>query len=936
MCTQMARNNFGPMGSTSGEGLSDRVGQGTLPDCACYHHCEVSKCFPTGRGRGPGPTCETSSGDGTPLRGSIRKSSVSGTEEGWLTSSSYKFETSQWVRTEAALQDGRIGDGEGPATTRRLDVFLGSQGCVPLCLHCQGASQVPPLHMEWQDLRVHLPTLWTLQCSSNFHKVVEASNGVYASTGDEAHSVPGRHPADAPVQGISGTTSEQDSPIIGISGIHSEPGEIQSNTNTENPVLGLSGGFDINEVLLTRRESPRDQSHVPEPPTATQGDHPSVVSTIGQNDSSSTSSAVSPTPLPPTTAAQDQGIQKVRVIRHTGVPGSRSHTRPAVVERSPSNGEREKYQSTNPGLSDRERRLIDGLGCCLQRSEDWWPVVSPRTTTTYQHTGAEGRYVCSPGLREGQAECSCSSKDGQHLSPGICLSDGGNSIPQLDESSLRNVGLVSPEGCHTLRLSPARSEQPDSRLGVQGDTDISRVETQGGVIPQDLCISGPMQNRLVCQSIEQTAGPLHQLEARSRSHTNRCLSNQLEGTGGICISTLCSDRQVFTEGQSGTEHNSVGGTFVEEPSMVSNATRSSSRTSSSHPSLQRPAVRSQRATTSSSVLQQTEVNRLETIRQQNSAAGVSEETSALLLAGWSTGTNSAYQSGWKRWSCWCQRREIDPVLCGVQPFLDFITSLFEEGLEYRTINLIRSAVSSTHRRIEGIPIGQHPLVKQLFKGVYNSRPPQPRYSSTWDVNVVLDYITKLGENKDLPLKQLSFKLLMLMCLVSANRISELHALDLRFRYHKPNGVLFKLASLTKKRQTGAAPKECFFASFPEDKLCVVQCLKEYEKVTQQFREVSSDKPAPLFLSYVKPHSSVTAQRMAHWVKDLLKVAGVDTNVFKAHSVRGASTSAALKKGVHLKDILETADWSNESTFKRFYYRSSEEDSFARRVLSRTH
>ena len=313
------------------------------------------------------------------------------------------------------------------------------------------------------------------------------------------------------------------------------------------------------------------------------------------------------------------------------------------------------------------------------------------------------------------------------------------------------------------------------------------------------------------------------------------------------------------------------------------------------------------------MLQQTEVNRLETIRWQNSAAGVSEETSALLLAGWSTGTNSAYQSGWKRWNCWCQRREVDPVLCGVQPFLDFITSLFEEGLEYRTINLIRSAVSSTHGRIEGIPIGQHPLVKQLFKGVYNSRPPQPRYSSTWDVNVVLDYITKLGENKDLPLKQLSFKLLMLMCLVSANRISELHALDLHFRYHKPNGVLFKLASLTKKRQTGAAPKECFFASFPEDKLCVVQCLKEYEKVTQQFREVSSDKPALLFLSYVKPHSSVTAQRMAHWVKDLLKAAGVDTNVFKAHSVRGASTLAALKKGVHLKDIL----WSNESTFRGF-------------------
>ena len=118
------------------------------------------------------------------------------------------------------------------------------------------------------------------------------------------------------------------------------------------------------------------------------------------------------------------------------------------------------------------------------------------------------------------------------------------------------------------------------------------------------------------------------------------------------------------------------------------------------------------------------------------------------------------------------------------------------------------------------------------------------------------------------------------------------------------------------------------------KLCVVQCLACYERVTQQFRKVTADEPAPLFLSYVKPHKPVTAQRMAHWIKDLLKEAGVNTDVFKVHSVRGASTSAALRKGIHLSDILSTADWSKELTFKRFYCRTSQEDSFASRVLSK--
>ena len=133
-------------------------------------------------------------------------------------------------------------------------------------------------------------------------------------------------------------------------------------------------------------------------------------------------------------------------------------------------------------------------------------------------------------------------------------------------------------------------------------------------------------------------------------------------------------------------------------------------------------------------------------------------------------------------------------------------------------------------------------------------------------------------------------------------------MDLRFRRYMVSGVVFKLASLTKKRQTGVPLKEISFASFSaNDKLCVVQCLKQYEAMTSQFRSVTPHRAAPLFLSYVKPHKPVITQRLAHWIKDLLKEAGVNTEVFKAHSVRGATTSAALDKGVHISDILSIAD-----------------------------
>ena len=85
----------------------------------------------------------------------------------------------------------------------------------------------------------------------------------------------------------------------------------------------------------------------------------------------------------------------------------------------------------------------------------------------------------------------------------------------------------------------------------------------------------------------------------------------------------------------------------------------------------------------------------------------------------------------------------------------------------------------THDQVEEIPMGQHPLVSRLLKGIYNSRPPQPRYITTWDVDIAVRFLQGLGDNEALPLKLVSQKLVLLMALVEASRVSELQALDLR-------------------------------------------------------------------------------------------------------------------------------------------------------------
>ena len=120
--------------------------------------------------------------------------------------------------------------------------------------------------------------------------------------------------------------------------------------------------------------------------------------------------------------------------------------------------------------------------------------------------------------------------------------------------------------------------------------------------------------------------------------------------------------------------------------------------------------------------------------------------------------------------------------------LEFLPNLFSEGLEYRIINGYRSAISAYHEKAERIPIGQHPKVYQLLSGVFNKRPPQPKYTVMWDISKVIDYISTLGKNANLSTKTITLKLTTLLAILSSNRASELTYFDIRHIMFKENPV----------------------------------------------------------------------------------------------------------------------------------------------------
>ena len=105
--------------------------------------------------------------------------------------------------------------------------------------------------------------------------------------------------------------------------------------------------------------------------------------------------------------------------------------------------------------------------------------------------------------------------------------------------------------------------------------------------------------------------------------------------------------------------------------------------------------------------------------------------------------------------------------------VNFLAHLFHQGYQYRSLNSYRSAISSVHEKVDGYEVGQHQLVTRVIKGTFHERPPQPRYSETWDVNIVISYIGTMEENDKLSLQNLSYKVIMLLALTRPFRSADL-------------------------------------------------------------------------------------------------------------------------------------------------------------------
>lgn len=215
------------------------------------------------------------------------------------------------------------------------------------------------------------------------------------------------------------------------------------------------------------------------------------------------------------------------------------------------------------------------------------------------------------------------------------------------------------------------------------------------------------------------------------------------------------------------------------------------------------------------------------------------------------------------------------------------------------------------------PVGIHPIVCRFLKGVFINRPSLPRYTVTWNVDSVLAFLETLMPLASLDLGVLTRKLVMLLALVTAQRVQFLHLLEIGGISFTSDQMTLYVDKVLKTTRPGHHQVPIHIPKFTTKlPLCVYSTMLKYLNRTDLIRQGVTQ----LFIGTVLPHGPVCRSTISRWIKTVLSQAGIDVSVFGAHSTRAAATSAASSRGVPIPQIMKAAGWSRDSTFFRFYNR----------------
>lgn len=299
-----------------------------------------------------------------------------------------------------------------------------------------------------------------------------------------------------------------------------------------------------------------------------------------------------------------------------------------------------------------------------------------------------------------------------------------------------------------------------------------------------------------------------------------------------------------------------------------------------------------------------------------------------MLRSVSENTLKQYNSSFFKWWNFCKNKTINIFRPSLNNLLNFLTFEFSKGASYQTLNCHRSALKMLFD-VED----RNNIIKKFLRGTFRIKPVFPKYNDTWDPKMVLNYLSGFFPLSTLDFKELTYKLITLMSLITSQRIQTFSLLKITDIKKDDDSIIIITQAFLKSSAPNRPQPVLKISYFNKEKpeLCVASTLVEYIERTGPLRGEVEE----LFITHKKPFHKATTQTLSRWIKIILEKAGVDTTRYSAYSTRHASTSAAFRKGIDIESIRKVAGWSPDSNmFARFYCRPLiDKDAYAKVIIS---
>ena len=241
------------------------------------------------------------------------------------------------------------------------------------------------------------------------------------------------------------------------------------------------------------------------------------------------------------------------------------------------------------------------------------------------------------------------------------------------------------------------------------------------------------------------------METRSSQSCNRCISIELVTQILACFSPILHDSKSCEQNTQGRSYEAdINNPSLGNISLISKDFEHVNQESCFAALEKGYSEKSQRGNSYPSSEQDSKTGGQGGFPVRLQEEGISNAASDLISRSRRSNSNANYESSWRKWVSCCIRRETDSFSSNTNETLKYLIDLYKQGLQYRTINNQRSAISAFQEQIQGKPVGEHSRVCVLLAEIFKSSRPQPKYCFIWNVQTVIEFIKKeWGRNQEI-------------------------------------------------------------------------------------------------------------------------------------------------------------------------------------------